>query len=882
MTSTVSESFFKKNLPSKIFSELRVVNLSGLEVTAVWRDETTREENKFLNASLIQLNTNSIQHSGLDSIWWEFISCWWLYLSNNRIASISNIQFPFCFGSLDLSANPFQLLDYSSLYSIHILRFSVSPDSILGEGKSVDPYWDKQLTVTKKLPNVWVYNENFIPSTDRLYFLQNNSSIQDDHFHNSNWSSIKIQPRQSSLLSILHELNRIDDVTDEMKLTILLEDYLNEVYLWNDYCNNIQLSNNCAIKVAKKKPQIQNIDIILFLPHRKRLDLSILLTCSILFTIPIPLLIESVIILAGEFISKSDIEALVKQPLFVKTAMIALIRRITKLEYSDYEKGLLPRLALLNLNPSQDKVYHASFIPTFAGINGFQFLRTVYQYLHYRFDSTDSNHHHHHHLKTIPRIESFSELELEILNNIPNIITKWSGFKCPLSKETKDISFHNWVSFVTRHAVFILNKAPSCPPLNTVCRSVKEQAYYCDLLPMLQAANMSLLDLDIITIGPELDGRMIPSNLLLLSSSSSSAATSASDYEEDLSTLTDYQRRLHIANRILQGKILPFGVGLPKGHINQLRWKANEETIRYYEKPWQSKSPHQTAAAAATADKKVDIAKEENKIVETEFSANNTFFVTSQQDTNDHYQQTDMNVTTGMSGKIRKPPQHGPRVIPQIGRPIVYKLDENNTSYEEDNYYDYHTHHQGNLKEYRLEYQYQPFNNKRLNSPTNYEKYLMLNHNYQHQHQQQLQQLPTPHHNPNVINNNQQQQFVNQNQSYHTMKRSESEDCIVAPEFFPPELRPFSRSRSNDPNYIANEINGLLTQLPGTPLTVSRRPISQGNYHPQQGYLPEIEEKSVNSFHLDETAAAGGEGGAGGGGNDQGLYQDDADVSLYT
>jgi hypothetical protein len=81
---------------------------------------------------------------------------------------------------------------------------------------------------------------------------------------------------------------------------------------------------------------------------------------------------------------------------------------------------------------------------------------------------------------------------------------------------------------------------------------------------------------------------------------------------------------------------------------------------------------------------------------------------------------------------------------------------------------------------------------------------------------------------------------------------------------------------------MANKINGLLTQLPGTPLTVSRRPISQGNYHPQQGYLPEIEEKSVNSFHLDETAAAGGEGGAGGGGNDQGLYQDDADVSLYT
>ena len=105
---------------------------------------------------------------------------------------------------------------------------------------------------------------------------------------------------------------------DHLRLDVLLEDYLEEARVHN-------LHSTSSLPVNA----MPTIDIaqLLRVPHKQRLDLSVLLTTSIYLALPEKLLKDSLIILLLPFISEADVQDLSTLPLFVRTAVVSLIRR---------------------------------------------------------------------------------------------------------------------------------------------------------------------------------------------------------------------------------------------------------------------------------------------------------------------------------------------------------------------------------------------------------------------------------------------------------------------------------------------------------------------------------------------------------------------------
>eukprot|EP01033_Poteriospumella_lacustris_P003063 gene3063-2241_t len=553
------ESFFEKHVIGSVFSDVKVLNLPNLEIQFLDRDDQAKQVNPFSNCCILTLPNNELDENALQTIWVDFPSCWWMNVSGNKIKSFDRLTIPLALSSLDLGKNPLTLDDLAHLSKTHILRLTLTLDQVAPLELAFDREWDALLSVTKSLNLVWVFNNHFISCRERGCIMQTFPPDHPDQPPSKTegaWSSLFVNTRQSTIISATHHLERVDHVTDTVRLDMLFEDYLNECFLWNTFCHTVTVSNSIASKNMKKKPMLSNINSILFVPHRQRLDLSVLLTTRLMFTIPNPLFRDALL------------------PPFAMTALVSLMRRISKIERMDIVQGQKSRLQVLGIQPfaataatSSSVKYSTEFVPSFDGAYGFQFLRDALRYISFRFQTTEDDAHNH----SIP----YSELELEILQQLPDVPTKWAGYTTICKAET-DAKWLRWVPFASRHAIFILNKAPSCPPLNGVCRSTKDQEFYLEMLPLLKAANMSLVDLDIVTMGPQVDGRAITNLARTANVASSGDAANSSGSGMNPSA---HRRRLEMAMKLMQGKVLPFGMGLPKASLASLRWKASEDDI---------------------------------------------------------------------------------------------------------------------------------------------------------------------------------------------------------------------------------------------------------------------------------------------------------------
>eukprot|EP01034_Spumella_vulgaris_P041861 gene41861-51883_t len=125
-----------------------------------------------------------------------------------------------------------------------------------------------------------------------------------------------------------------DAFADSFKLDILIEDYLEECSLNNEYSRNLRISNDSVVKPVKEMPTV-NLYAILVMPHKIRLDLSVMLTASILFHIPLALLRDAMVILLSKHMSGTDISNLCEVPLFVRTGLVSMIRRISRRELEE-------------------------------------------------------------------------------------------------------------------------------------------------------------------------------------------------------------------------------------------------------------------------------------------------------------------------------------------------------------------------------------------------------------------------------------------------------------------------------------------------------------------------------------------------------------------
>jgi len=534
------------------------------------------------NINSVYLSRNLISESALEILWKQFPSIWWVDLSYNAIQSLS-IHYPLALGLLNLSGNKIDIeMNLPFLSSIHILRLHLNiPETMLDEFDMSETAF-----IASKLPNVWVINDDYITKSDKVKSkmmdttrvvdiqfaitvpvekqsedasiitdnITNQTSSQNDSALSS--SHIFANIYSSNLMRAIQECPLDKGIAeDEYRLDILLEDYYQQATYFNHFAENNNMSHHSHHGRIHYMP-IVDLYSLVKLPHRLRLDLTAVLTSSLLMPIPKSLLRDALVIQLSNYISMNDIESFLQLPKFIKTALISILRRISKKERDDLAYyGHLRTKSIIDkdLKHKQIEFVQCSLLILphlhYMSYEGFYFLRSIKAYLDAPLDYSK--------MKTnassseiLPtsRADEFTALELEILDKLPDI----SNSDCLSYKKDAPIptaASMDWVSFAARHTVLILTKSPSCPPLTRVQRSKAKQDLYIDLLPLLKAASMTLSDLDIHTYGPEKDGRILSNRTKMLG-----IRRPINDRLKD--------RRLGDDINFLGARMLPFGAGI--------------------------------------------------------------------------------------------------------------------------------------------------------------------------------------------------------------------------------------------------------------------------------------------------------------------------------
>ena len=531
------------------------------------------------NISSVYLSRNLISESALEILWKQFPAIWWVDLSYNAVESLA-IQLPLALGLLNLSGNKIDIeANLSYLSSLHILRLHLNiPEDMLSAFDMSETAF-----VAIKLPNVWVINDDYITKADKMksksmdtridivvaIALPSEKQCEDDSVITDNITNqvsssndiglscthVFANIHSSNLMRAIQECPLEGIVEDEYRLDILLEDYYQQAAYFNHFAENNNMSHHSQHGRIKYMP-IVDLYSLVKLPHRLRLDLTAVLTISLLMPIPKSLLRDALVIQLSNYISLADIEFFIKLPKFVKTALVSILRRISKKEKDDL--GYYGHLKTKSIVDKDLKKKQIEFVQCsslilpqlhYMSCEGFYFLRAIKAYLDAPLDYSK--------MKTnassseiLPssKDDEFTALELEILDKLPDI----PNSAC-LSYQKKDdipaMKSMDWVSFAARHTVLILTKSPSCPPLTRVQRSKAKQDLYIDLLPLLRAASMTLSDLDIHTYGPEKDGRILSNRTKMLG-----IRRPINDRSKD--------KRLGDDIDYLGARMLPFGAGI--------------------------------------------------------------------------------------------------------------------------------------------------------------------------------------------------------------------------------------------------------------------------------------------------------------------------------
>lgn len=461
--------------------------------------------------------------------------------------------------------------------------------------------------IVKHLPNVWVLNDDYIVSRNKVAASQGIAPSGEGESKQSVdvWRTKPNTVKEQNLLCAIQDLPTYDAIADAFKLDILLEDYLQEASVLNTFTDQLALSNTSAIKTSfmqnlnpllngKSMPSIELYQLLL-IPHGLRLDLSVILTASILYHIPTAVLNDTLVILLSKYMSVSDLQSLGQLPLFARTAIVSIIRRICRRELDELAaNGCLfpmPTRQHINMSTTDHNEFAQSRL-NYKGVEGFYFLRPIKWYLLRPIDIESAGLSRQQQQQFQQQNQSnmhFTEVEMEILRKLPdtptlssctqefdesseshsnkkhgNIFSSESSIGS-LSSGSNVPHYKKWTSYVARHTVLLLTKSPTCPPLTRQQTSKANQDIYCEMLPFLAAAQMTLEDLDVELSGPSTDGRMLRAQL---------------------------------------SKSLQFGVGIPRAGPSSLAWNAMDpERFRNYDKPWRPIPPQEMDDTFLTTSK---------------------------------------------------------------------------------------------------------------------------------------------------------------------------------------------------------------------------------------------------------------------------------------
>lgn len=307
------------------------------------------------------------------------------------------------------------------------------------------------------------------------------------------------------------------------------------------------------------------------MPHKTRLDFSVLLTISIAYKIPQEIYLDALIVLLNKYLTISEIKDLATLPCYLRTAVVMICRKICYRELIEIShfNGLSekPKMSdFVSFVLTTDSLeYPDCPLPTYELDGGFQHLGPVKYYLHrslHRDALFGPN-------KKPDSYIPYSDLELELLEYLPDVPTKNAFFDVKKhggenflqelvsksidtshTKSKKEYKLDDWLGLAARHAVILLSKSALCPSLTKNQSSKKSQKLYEELLPLLNSASLSYDDLGLQKTGPVFDGRIPNPN-----------------------------PRSDIAKIQIGGKVLGFGLGLPHNTPASLAWNSAEHKV---------------------------------------------------------------------------------------------------------------------------------------------------------------------------------------------------------------------------------------------------------------------------------------------------------------
>lgn len=198
--------------------------------------------------TLIDLSNNGF--SNINDIWTRFPNAWWVSLASNCITNIQPwlLLIPQSLSLLDLRDNlictkqDLAVLSSSYILQLNILDTKVYSDILSSYGyhendnndDKMKAIFQTRLELIKLLPNIWIINEDFISYNERKYINDNNNDN-----NNNNMSihfSKRLSDRQLNMLRAIQNIPQSGQLSDSMKLEIILEDYLEHARIFNKYC----------------------------------------------------------------------------------------------------------------------------------------------------------------------------------------------------------------------------------------------------------------------------------------------------------------------------------------------------------------------------------------------------------------------------------------------------------------------------------------------------------------------------------------------------------------------------------------------------------------------------------------------------------------------
>ena len=442
----------------------------------------------------------------------------------------------------------------------------------------------------------WVLNDDFVKS-EEISTAMNTGSGGGSGGRIDWFFGRQVNEREKDAMDILNNhLPCKHQFSNPFRLDLVLDDYLQQAYIYNSQ-DIVGVGSGLLSPMPVVRPEN-----VLSLPHLPLLDLSVLLTASVLFKVPAELFADTLsMILLPLGASEKEIKDLIELPTFAKTALVCLIRRMCRREQAELkEYGEFLKTPFAEFGSRRGtKVKHlgedgetgdGTAVATFArdkyvvdvenqstllaavaplipskDLQGFRFLKTVRSYLSSELPNRGS-------LSgsdfssTAPT--PFSEMEEDLLSHLPDIPTVAT---CPLPASP---AFRDWVALVARHTVVLMTRCPSCPPLTVSQRSKAHNDTHRQLRPLLVAAEMTYEDLEIVTTGPRIDGRV---------------------------------KAPH--------QVLSYGDGVPTGVPSHLSWNAGVSRSRDYPKPWDPNNTRMSnvPTTAGTDDTCADTADEEQE-----------------------------------------------------------------------------------------------------------------------------------------------------------------------------------------------------------------------------------------------------------------------------